>query len=68
VAEYSIDGGPWRSRDLYTRWSHALHLPWAVILDGDLTGSRHVLLLRPAAERNPDSRGHAIRIVHFLVN
>jgi lysophospholipase L1-like esterase len=68
IAEYSIDGGPWRSRDLYTYWSHALHLPWAVVLDGDLPDGRHVLSLRPAAGHNPKGLGTAIRIVHFLVN
>lgn len=66
IVEYRIDDGPWRSRDLYTYWSHALHLPWAVILNGDLPDGRHVLSLRPAANHNPKSQGHSIRIVHFL--
>lgn len=68
IVEYSIDGGAWRSRDLFTAWSRSLHLPWAVMLDGDLAPGKHVLSIRPAEGKNEKSAGHAVRIVHFLVN
>ncbi len=68
VAEFSVDGGPWRTRELYTQWSRALHLPWAVVLDGDLAAGPHELRLRAAAAHHAASTGHAIRIMHFLVN
>ncbi|MCX5661369.1 MAG: SGNH/GDSL hydrolase family protein [Planctomycetota bacterium] len=68
TVEYSVDGGPWRSRELFTGWSRSLHLPWAVILDGDLKPGKHVLSLRPSEKHHAKSDGHAVRIVHFLVN
>lgn len=67
VVEYSIDSAPFRSRDLNTGWSKSLHLPWAVMLDGDLKPGAHELTLRPAPAVSA-ARGTAIRIVHFLVN
>lgn len=68
IVEFSIDGGPWRTRDLFTGWSRSLHLPWAYVLDGDLTPGKHELKLRPSEKHNPASKGHAIRIMHLLLN
>ena len=68
IVEFSIDGGPFRSRDLFTGWSRSLHLPWAVMLDGDLKPGPHELRLRPAATHHANGSGTAVRIVHFLVN
>lgn len=68
IVEFSIDGGPWRSRDIFTGWSPYLHLPWAHVLDGDLTPGKHEIKLRSSAKHNPASSGHAIRIMHILVN
>lgn len=68
VVEYSVDGGEWKKRDLYTRWSKSLHLPWAQVLEGDLPRGRHVLALKVSPDRNPHSKGTAVRVVHFLVN
>ena len=68
--EYSIDGGEARTLDLFTRWSSGLHLPWAYMLAAELTdqAEEHCLTVKIAAEKNPDSTGHAVRIAHFLVN
>jgi hypothetical protein len=66
--EYRIDGVPYGRVDQYTKWSKWLHLPWAVMLGGDLRDGRHKLMLRTSARKNPDSAGCACRIVHFLVN
>ena len=68
VIEFSIDGGSTSSRDLYTKWSGHLHLPWATVLAAGLPPGEHALLLRVASNRNEKSKGTAVRIVHFLVN
>lgn len=67
-AEYRMDGGEWTTLELFTQWSPGLHLPWAKMLASDLTSSEHVLELRVRGDRDPRSKGHAIRIMHFLVN
>lgn len=66
--EYRIDGGPVKRRELFTEWSLHLHLPWAVMLEADLTPGNHELELRLAPTAHPESRGHAARILYFLVN
>jgi sialidase-1 len=68
IVEYNIDGGAFRSLDLYTQWSSWLHLPWYVLFASALTEGPHVLRLRISGEKNAGSKGHACRIVHFLVN
>jgi ubiquinone/menaquinone biosynthesis C-methylase UbiE/lysophospholipase L1-like esterase len=68
VLEYTIDGGQKRRLDQFTKWSDGLHIPWAYILAADLKPGEHKLVLRTAAEKNPQSKGHAARIVKFLVN
>jgi len=65
---YSIDGGAEKKIDLFTQWSRSLHLPWYVLFGGDLKNEQHTLKLRIDADKNPASKGHACRIVHFLVN
>jgi lysophospholipase L1-like esterase len=66
TVEYRIDTGPWRTLDLYTRWSGRLHLPWAQLLAEDLPPGDHVLQLRVSDQAHPQSVGHAVRIVNFL--
>ncbi|WP_128543933.1 SGNH/GDSL hydrolase family protein [Larkinella soli] len=68
VVEYRIDGGPYRKMDLYTQWSHLLHLPWYKLFAEDLPAKNHVLDLRISSQKNPKSAGTACRIVYFLVN
>ena len=68
MVEYSVDGQPYRRSDLFTRHSHRLHLPWTVIFEADLKPGRHEVVFRAAADSNPSSTGHAIRIVNLLVN
>ena len=68
MVAYSIDGGAFRSLDLYTQWSRRLHLPWYVLLGSALPDVPHTLRLRISGEKNPQSLGHACRIVHFLIN
>jgi len=68
IIAYSVDGKPYRERDLFTQWSPGLHLPWAHVLEAGLARGPHELALRIADKRNPQSIGNACRIAHFLVN
>lgn len=64
--EYRIDHGEVKTQDLYQRFSGGLHLPAIQMLASDLTETDHVLELKVSTMRNPASKGHAVRIVHFL--
>ncbi len=66
--EYRIDQGDWQTQELFTQWSPGLHLPWAKMLASDLTDGTHELELRVSQTSDARSLGHAIRIIHFLVN
>jgi sialidase-1 len=66
--EYSLDGKPFQKIDLFTRWSRMLHLPWYVMLNDELSNSKHTVRIRISEEKNEKSSGNACRIIHFLVN
>ena len=68
TVEYRIDQGDWHTQELFTIWSPQLHLPWAKMLASELTAGEHLLELKVAKTADAKSKGHAIRIVHFLVN
>ena len=68
IVEYSIDGQPFKTTDLFTPWSQLLHLPWLVLLDDQLSTGKHTLILRIASIKNGKSNGTACRIHHFAVN
>jgi sialidase-1 len=68
MLEYWIDGKQYPVIDFYTRWSKNLHLPWYVLLADDLGEGTHRLEGKISKARNPDSKGHALRVVNFLVN
>lgn len=68
IVEYEIDGRVRGKKSLHTRWSQSLHLPWYVILEDELEPGPHTLRLRISNEKDDRSRGHAVRIHHFLVN
>ncbi|MBV9468494.1 MAG: prolyl oligopeptidase family serine peptidase [Abitibacteriaceae bacterium] len=68
AVEFRVDGGQTKARDLFTQWSSGLHLPWAQVLAADLPNAPHELELRVAQTANPKSKGHAVRIIYFLVN
>jgi len=68
IVEYSIDHGAWQKMDLYTQWSSWLHLPWYKLFGSGLKNKQHTLQVRISDEVPTGSRGHACRIVHFLVN
>ena len=68
ILEYRVDGGEFQRLDQFTQWSPKLHIPWAYMLATELTDGEHELTLRTTNKKNPDSLGHAARIVKFLVN
>jgi sialidase-1 len=68
IIEYRVDNKPFKRADLFTIWSKNLHLPWYLVLDDQLQNGKHTLQIRITAEKNPESTGHACRIMHFLVN
>ncbi|WP_431213069.1 SGNH/GDSL hydrolase family protein [Puia sp. P3] len=68
IVEYSIDHGASQKVRLYTQWSSWLHLPWYVLFAGGLKNKQHILQVRISDEIPSGSKGHACRIVHFLVN
>lgn len=68
MVSFSVDGAPPVVRDLYSPWSGGLHLPWAVMLAPELPDGHHALTIVVAPNANPASRGHAVRVAHFLAN
>jgi sialidase-1 len=68
VIEYSIDGKPFKKKDLFTQWSGSIHLPWYIILDDELKDKKHNIIIRISADKQEKSKGNACRILHFLVN
>lgn len=68
IIEYSIDKGKWKKINLYTEWSARLHLPWYVLFDSALKNKQHVIQLKISNEQPVAGKGHACRIVQFLVN
>lgn len=69
IIEYKIDQGEWTKKDLFTRWSRGLHIPWLYVLEAELhPKERHILHVRIAKDKNSKSKGHACRIVHFAIN
>lgn len=69
VLEFSIDGGPFERRPLFTRWSAGLHLPWVHVLQTGLDPTTdHELALRVGEQQLAGSSGRAARILDFVVN
>jgi len=68
IISYSIDNCAYKKMDLFTQWSTMLHLPWYLILGSGLKNGKHILSIKIDSSTNKESKGHACRIVHFLVN
>jgi len=68
IIEYSIDGGTWMKKDLFTVWSAGLHLPWFYTLGTALSVGKHEIQIRMASEKNAKSTGRACRIRYLYVN
>jgi sialidase-1 len=65
---YSIDGRDEKELDTYNHYSRALHLPQYFLLADGLKNKKHTLHIKISEEHNKESKGTALRIVHFLVN
>ena len=46
ILEWSVDGGPWQSRDAFTPWSGHIYMPWPYILVTGLPEGNHTIRLR----------------------
>jgi lysophospholipase L1-like esterase len=68
IVETSVDGAPYKQTNLFHRFSTGLHYPRTVIFDADLAAGPHVLRLRIADAKHPDSSGHAMRVLNFVAN
>ncbi len=68
MIEYSVDGGDFKSVDLFTKWSKGLHIPWVYVLEDELRPEVHEIKIRVASTKNSNSKGHVCRVVNLLVN
>lgn len=63
--EVSVDGGDWKTVELYHRFSKGLNYPRSVILAEDLSGSLHTVAIRTSEKKHAESEGHAATILSF---
>jgi sialidase-1 len=68
IVEYSIDRSPTKTIDLFTKHSGGLHYPWTCMFASDLAAGPHKLSLRVSDQKNPASKGMAVRIKTFVAN
>ena len=68
ILEVSIDGGKWRSVNLYHRHSRGLHYPRTVMFVTDLKTGAHTAKIRLSKASDARSRGTAARILQFVIN
>jgi len=68
IIEYSIDGGKFKSYDLFTFWSKDLYIPWVHVFEAELQDKKHNIALRMSTAKNLDSKGTACQIYYFTVN
>jgi hypothetical protein len=68
VLEYSLDGGPLQSRDLFDVYCDQFHRPQHALFATNLAPGKHTLMLRLSAQHSPKSTGTAVRILQFMAN
>lgn len=68
IIEYSVDNQPWKKQDLFTKWSKNLYLPWYYTLESGLKNRKHMLQIRMAPEKNPESSGNKCILRYFYFN
>jgi len=68
IIEYKVDGGTFKTLDLYTKWSGGLYIPWVYMFETELKDKKHKLTLRMSDQKNPKSKGYACQIYYFTVN
>ena len=69
AVDFRIDGGEWKTRALWTKWSAGLHIPQAFVLADQLPEARHTVDIR-VSETRPDhpKAGTQVRLRWVLVN
>ena len=68
IIKYRIDGGKWKTKDLFTRFSQKYYLPWYYVLDDELQPGKHILELTLSSEKNKQSKGNKCIIRYLFVN
>ncbi len=68
IIEYRIDKGEWQTKDLFTKHSSHLYLPWPYMLADGLEPGKHTLQVKISPDRNPNSVGNLCVLRYFFVN
>jgi lysophospholipase L1-like esterase len=68
IVEASVDGGEYKKVNLFHRYSRGLHYPRTVMFDADLKPGKHTLKLRISKDKDPKSKGNAMRVLYFVAN
>jgi len=68
IIEYSVDGKPFRKKDIFTEWSKDLYIPWVTMLESELDEGEHKIVIRMSKDHNPSSKGTACQIFYFTIN
>ncbi len=63
-----IDGGDWKTVELFHGYSAGLHYPRTVMFATDLKRGPHTVEVQVGKEHHLNSHGHAARIVSFVAN
>jgi hypothetical protein len=68
IVEASIDGAAPVKVNLFHSFSKGLHYPRTVLFADGLSAGSHTLRLTVSEEKDPASKGHAFRALHFVAN
>ena len=68
IVETQIDGGAWKKVDAYHDYSAGLHYPRGITLADGLENGKHTAKIRISEEKNEQSAGTALRVMHICVN
>ncbi len=66
--EVQIDGGDWKTVELFHAYSSGLHYPRTVMFATDMEPGSHQINVRISSKHNEKSKGHAARILSFVAN
>ena len=68
VVDVSVDGKPAGSVNLLHRFSRGLHYPRTVMFAADLEDGEHEMTMRVSEKTSSATKGHAVRVLHFVAN
>ena len=63
-----IDGGDWKTVELYHSYSAGLHYPRTVMFASDLPDGPHEVRVQVSQEHHAKSKDHAARVLAFVAN